>query len=126
MTRLRLSFAVAALCLVLPLTEAAAAGPQQGITLQVPANPLTPVPPRPPAVVPPANGFQPAPLPNRDIDDVPAPRASTEPSLRPSLFTRTDTYRGDGFSKGSTATSEQERRVRPGVGLNLRMPFSPN
>ena len=108
--------------LLLPLM---AAGPQQGITLQVPSNPLTPVPPRPPAVPPPI-GFQPAPLPNRDLDDVPAPRASNEPSVRPSLFNRNDTYRGDGFSKGSTATSEQERRVKPGVGFNLRMPFAPN
>ena len=109
--------------IVLPL---AAASPQQGMSLQVPSNPLTPVPPRPPAVVPPANGFLPAPLPNRDIDDVPAPRASTDPSLRPSLFNRQDTYRGEGFSKGSTASSEQERRVKPGVGFNLKMPFSPN
>lgn len=110
------------LLVMLPLLAAA---PQQGLTLQVPSNPLTPIPPRPPAV-PPPTGFQPAPLPNRDIDDLPAPKASNEPSLRPSLFNRNDTYRGEGFSKGSTATSEQERRVKPGVGFNLKMPFAPN
>lgn len=107
---------------ILPL---AAASPQQGITLQVPSNPLTPIPPRPPAT-PPTAGFQPAPLPNRDIEDAPPAKAGTEPSLRPSLFTRTDTYRGEGFSKGSTANTEQERRLKPGVGFNLKMPLSPN
>ena len=111
--------------LLLVLLPLAAAAPQQGIRLEVPSNPLVPVPPRPPAL-PPSRGFQPAPLPNRDIDDLPAPRSTNEPSLRPSLFNRNDTYRGDGFSKGSTATSEQERRVKPGVGFNLKMPFSPN
>ncbi len=110
------------LAVVVPLAAAA----PQGLTLQVPANPLTPIPPRPPANPPPANGLQPAPLPNRDLEDQPAPRAGAETSLRPSLFTRGDTYRGEGFSKGSTATTEQERRVKPGVGFNLKMPFSPN
>lgn len=112
------------LALMAPMPLAAAGPQQQGMSLQVPANPLTPIPPRPPANPPPATRFQPAPLPNRDIDDLPAPQASNQPSLRPSLFNRTDTYRGDGFSKGSTASSEQERRVKPGVGFNLKMPFS--
>lgn len=112
---------------ILALLSLMAAAPQQGITLQVPANPLapTPVPPRPPLVRP-TTGLQPAPLPNRDIDDAPVPKTTNQPSIAPSLFNRSDTYRGEGFSKGSTATTEQERRVRPGVGFNLRMPFSPN
>ena len=114
------------LLLILAVLPLAGAAPQGGITLQVPSNPLVPVPPRPPARPPSPNGFQPAPLPNRDLEDVPAPRASTEPSVRPNLFTRSDTYRGEGFSKGSTATADQERRVKPGVGFNLKMPLSPN
>ena len=111
---------------VLGLLAVVAAGPPpRGMSLQVPSNPLLPVPPRPPASA--ASGsYAPAPTPNRDIDGLPSPRASTATTVEPSLVTRSDTYRGEGFAKGSTATSEQERRVRPGVGFNLRMPLSPN
>ena len=115
-----------ALLAIIPL---AAASPPRGVDLQTPSNPLgrnplIPLPPRQPTAPPTA--FQPAPLPNRDIDGLPAPRATGETSVSPSLFTHRDTYRGEGFSKGSTATSEQERRIRPGVGFNLKMPLSPN
>lgn len=68
--------------------------------------------------------FTPAPVPNRDA------RAPTGPRVRrpdaefsPSLFNRSDQFRGDGYSNGSTAQSEQEKRVRPGAGFNLRMPL---
>ena len=103
----------------------AASPPQRGLVLETPANPLTRNQPRaaPPG---PPTAYEPAPLPNRDIDGGTLPRAGTSPSLSPSLFTRSDTYRGEGFSKGSTANSEQDRRVRPGVGFNLKMPLSPN
>lgn len=109
--------------LALPLL---AASPPRTITLDVPAQVSTlPVPAKPPRVRP-RTAYEPAPLPNRDIDGPVAPRASNDPTVAPSLFTRNDTYRGEGFARGSSATAEQERRVRPGAGLNLRMPFAPN
>ena len=112
------------LLLALPLM--AASPPNRGISLQVPSpsGMALPVPPRPPPV-PPAGAFEPAPLPNRGVDAPSGPRESTSPSLAPSLFTRSDTYRGEGFSKGSTAVGEQERRVKPGAGFNLTVPFAP-
>lgn len=118
---------VLALLLALPLAPAAAQQ-NRGLSLQVPANPgtLLPVPPRPLATTPPASPFEPAPLPNRNVESPSGPRASNAPSVAPSLFTRSDTYRGDGYSRGSTAQTEQERRVKPGAGFNLRVPFAPN
>jgi hypothetical protein len=78
--------------------------------------------PAAPAGVPP---FQPAPLPNRDLSTPQGPRASNEPSLAPTLFTTRTQFRGDGFSPGSTAQSEQEHRLKPGAGFSLHMPLSP-
>ena len=111
--------------LALPLL--AASPPQRGLSLQAlppsasPLLPLPPTPPTPPARAP-AREFDPAPLPNRDVEPL-GPRASGAPSVGPSLFTRSDQYRGEGYSKGSTAQSDQERRLKPGAGFSLRMPF---
>jgi hypothetical protein len=111
-------------CLSFMLLPLIAAAPS-GFSLQVPApGSALPVPPQPPAAGPPSL-YQPAPLPNRDAELAP-PRASNATTLAPSLFTRPDEYRGDGFSKGSTAQSEQEKRLRPGAGFSLKMPLSPN
>lgn len=103
---------------------------QRGIVLQTtPApSPLLPLPQRPQdALRPPTNSaFEPAPTPNRDASGPAAPRASNEPQLSPTLFTRRNQFRGDGYSPGSTAQEEQERKVRPGAGFNLRMPLTPN
>ena len=113
---------VALVLLALPLLAVAA---ERRLDLQVsPPDSSLPVPPTPPTAGP-ASTYQPAPLPNRDVE-LSAPRASNAPSVGPSLFTRPDQYRGDGFAKGSTAQTEQEKRVRPGAGLSLRLPFSPN
>lgn len=114
------------LCLPLLMLPVLAAGPHRGIQLEVPqqGSPL-PSPPRPPRILPPS-AYQPAPLPNRNLDAPRGPRASNETTVAPSLFNRTDTYRGEGFAPGSSASAEQDRRVRPGAGINLRMPFAPN
>lgn len=64
-----------------------------------------------------------APTPNRDLDAPAGPRASAAPQLAPSLFTRGQQYRGEGFSSGSTAQAEQERRAQPGAGFKLRLPL---
>lgn len=105
----------------------AAAGPApQGFNLQVPASPLIPLPPRPPVQVPKPGSLQAAPMPNRDLEGPTGPRADDSASVAPSLFNRSDQFRGDGYSRGSTNQTEVEKRVKPGAGINLRMPFSPN
>lgn len=110
---------------VVALPLAGAASPQRGFNLQVPGpNSSLPVPPLPPAI-PPVSTYSPAPTPNRDIDG-PSRGGTSGPSLSPSLLLRNDTYRGEGFNKGSTAQGEQEKRVRPGAGFNLRVPLTPN
>jgi len=109
--------------LALPLL--AAAPTQKQLTLAVPLNDgalLNPGGPAPlPTTSPPA--FTPAPTPNRDIG-LAIPRASNAPSVSPSLFTRSDQYRGEGFSPNSTAQIDQERRVKPGAGLSLHVPLT--
>lgn len=112
--------------LALPLLAAA---PQSSkFSLAVPAdnNPLLPVGPQAYSLGTPARGpiYEPAPLPNRDLS-APLARASNEPTLAPTLFTTKNQYRGDGFSRDSTAQSEQEKRVKPGAGFSLRMPLTP-
>ncbi len=98
----------------------------RGLNLQaVPQrSPLLPLPPAPPSggasSVP---NYDLAPTPNRDLDAPVGPRASTAPELAPGLFTRGQQYRGEGYSAGSTAQSEQERRLRPGAGFKLRLPL---
>jgi hypothetical protein len=96
-----------------------------GLNLQVPApGSNLPVPPEPPAAGPPTR-FQPAPTPNRDVE-LSKPKASTATTFSPSLFTRPEEYHGDGFSKGSTVQSDQEKRLKPTPGFSLHMPLSPN
>ena len=109
----------------LALALAAAGPPQRGFSLQVPAAPgsTLPVPPVPPA---PTSLFAPAPLPNRDMEFPNAPRSSNATTVAPSLFTRGDQYRGEGFAKGSTAQTAQEQRARPGAGISLKMPLTGN
>ena len=71
-----------------------------------------------------SSAYAPAPLPNRELAPATA-RASTEPSLAPTLFTSRTQFRGDGFSPGSTAQSDQEHRAKPGAGISLHMPITP-
>lgn len=102
----------------------AAAPLQRGLSLEIPSGPDLPTPPTLPTVRHPTTAFQPAPLPNRDVDGPAPPKAGTEASLRPSVFTRGDSYRGDGFNPGSTAQTEQDKRAHPGAGFSLKMPLT--
>ncbi|GAC1344482.1 MAG: hypothetical protein NVSMB18_22160 [Acetobacteraceae bacterium] len=114
--------ALAALAALLLL---AASPPPRSFSLVVPEDTsLLPAPAPPPRRIVPASPYQPAPLPNRDLNAPLGPRASNAPSVAPKLFTRSDQYRGDGYAPGSTAQIEQERRVKPGAGFNLRMPLT--
>ncbi len=78
-------------------------------------------PPRPPPK-PGIPGFTAAPTPDPEAS-VPATEASKDSSLSPSLFTRHDQYRGEGISPSSSAQSGQDRKSKPGAGLNLTMPL---
>ncbi len=100
---------------------------RRGLNLQATpqGSPLLPVPPTPPRSAQTQSGpnYDPAPTPNRDVDAPQGPRANNSPELAPSLFTRGQQYRGEGYSPGSSAQAEQERRARPGAGFKLRLPL---
>ncbi len=100
---------------------AAAASPPPNLSPVVPMPSLTTRAPAPaPASAPP--GYTAAPTPNDDIY-APVTRASKDASVSPGFFTRRDQYRGEGLSRGSSAQTEQDRRVKPGAGINLSMPL---
>lgn len=71
-----------------------------------------------------ASRFAAAPVPNLD-EAAPVLRTlgPARPEVAPSLFRRTNTYRGEGFTTGSSAESEQTRRIAPTPGVNLSMPL---
>lgn len=95
-----------------------AASPQRGFVLEGGPLALPQAPSPPPA----AQRFEPAPRPNRDLSAPPGPRATKEPQFGPALFHRQDQYRGEGIDPRSSAQAEQERRLLPGAGFNLRIP----
>ena len=104
---------------VLALLVVAAAQPPSSQNAPYPNfNAQRPAPP--PATEP--QGFTLAPTPNAD-SYAPVTRASKDASVAPGFFTRRDQYRGEGLSPGSSAQIEQDRRVRPGAGINLTMPL---
>jgi len=97
------------------------ATPQDPALLHTPPAPFLGTPTQPGGQ--PGPSYDLAPTPNRDLDGPRAPRASNSPELAPGLFTRGQQYRGEGYSQGSSAQSEQERRARPGAGFKLRLPL---
>lgn len=108
--------------LALPIV---AAGPlDRPLTLTVPAQGAFSLQQPMPKLASRTPSFQPAPLPNRDLSTPIPERATSEPSLAPTLFTTRTQFRGDGFSPGSTAQSDQEKKLKPGAGFSLHMPFS--
>ena len=71
----------------------------------------------------PANpGFQPAPVPNPDLF-APRSRGQAGAAVTPNLFHQQKTYRGEGFTPGSTAEGEQTKRVKPTPGMSLTVPL---
>ncbi len=109
------------------LLPAPALPQHRGLNLQAtpPSSPLLPLPPTPPSAAAAGAGpnYDAAPTPNRDLDVPAGPRDKAAPELAPGFFSRGEQYRGEGFSTGSTAQAEQERRVHPGAGLRLRLPL---
>lgn len=100
-----------------------AAAPNRQLSLSVPSD-STLQPLAPPSATAPRQRYEPAPLPDRGLA-LTVPRTTAEPHVAPTLFTTRDQYRGDGFSRGSTAQAEQEHRYKPPVGFSLHMPFQP-
>ena len=98
----------------------AGAGPGGSFTTTAPAPSITPTQPRPAPAAP--SRFTDAPTPNQD-SNAPRSRASTDASVSPGFFSRRDQYRGEGLSAGSSAQAEQDRRAKPGAGINLTMPL---
>ncbi len=103
----------------------AAAPPGSGSFLITPGQQLFLTQPshRAAASTAPASNFAPAPTPNRDTEAPLGPPPSMNATVTPSLFTRKEQYRGDGFSPYSTAQDAEERHLQPGAGFNVKMPI---
>jgi hypothetical protein len=116
---------VVAALLVAPLLASAAAGQTaRGLFLQAqPDSPLLPVPPARPGAPPDPRVFQPAPTPNRDLYAPLGPRASNAPELAPEVYSRKDSYRGDGLTQGSSSENSVDRRAKPAPGFSLHLPL---
>lgn len=112
---------------VLSVAAAAASTTQQapwGNTIWVQPLPTPPQPPKKPApVARGADGYEPAPVPDTDVYTPHAERGPVGPTLTPGLFQPGKTYRGEGFTPGSTAQGDQEKRFRPTPGINLSVPL---
>ena len=101
----------------------AAASPPQGLSLQVvPDFPFTANAPARKPAKPAGPIYEPAPLPNPDVA-APQRAAGGGTEISPSLFNRRDGYRGDSFTRGETAQSNQSRRTTPSAGFTLKMPM---
>jgi len=100
----------------------AAAAPQSWFSTAPTVPPIISVRPQVLATPDTPPGFEPAPTPNRDTLS-PVTKASKDASLAPGIFTRRDQYRGEGLDPANSAQIEQERRAKPGAGINLSMPL---
>jgi hypothetical protein len=80
-----------------------------------------PLPPQPPAHSPGPN-FQPAPMPNRDLQ-APNGTSSGGTSFGPAIFTNRQQFGGEAFTPNSTVQGEQEKRLRPTPGFSLKVPL---
>jgi hypothetical protein len=71
------------------------------------------------------SGFTSAPVPNSDAG-IPfvKDRNAKQAQLAPNLFTPPGTgYRGEGYIPSSSADAEQQRKVKPGAGVALKVPL---
>jgi len=123
-TRRRALLAAFALLSALPPAGAQEAAPAPRRRAQRPL-PLPPAPVPPPELAlgapPTPPGFEPAPVPNRDLEP---PRVAQHdgPSLSPSIIQRRLPGRGQA-AEGSPSLTE-ERLFDPAPGARLRVPFS--
>ena len=106
--------------LVLMGLLAMGASPTSSFVTATPMPSFAPTPHAPPITAPP--GYTTAPTPNED-SLAPQAKASKDASVGPGFFTRRDQYRGEGLSPSSSVQAEQDRKAKPGAGINLRMPL---
>lgn len=106
--------------LALPLIAAA---PPRRLTMTVPSNSFGSQT-APQASATPSR-YQPAPLPNRNFDGPASAGGPASPSLSPTMFTRSEQFRGDGYVSHSTAQVSEEHNFKPSVGFKLQVPLTP-
>jgi hypothetical protein len=107
-----------------------AAGPPPTLSLSPSQGAPIPIPVGEPKVQPiiakVGSGYTAAPVPNSDftIPFVKDPRQS-QAQLAPGLFAPPATgYRGEGYVPGSSAEGEQQRKLKPAPGINLKVPLN--
>ena len=98
---------------------AAAAAPPNSFSNSTPMPSFTV---KPQKLVPNAQGFDAAPIPNQDAF-APTTRATSDASIAPNVFTRKDQYRGESIQPNSSAQTQEDRKALPGAGFSLRMPL---
>lgn len=75
------------------------------------------------ATVPGVGRFEPAPTPNQNVT-APRPPAVTGTVVSPTMFRPASTYRGDGYTHGSSQQVTQEPRRMPLPGISLTVPLN--
>jgi hypothetical protein len=68
--------------------------------------------------------YAPAPVP--DVDQsapVQAELGPPQPEFKPGLFTSKDTYRGEGYTPGSSVQATEQRNAHPAPGILLNVPL---
>ncbi len=69
-------------------------------------------------------GYTLAPTPNSSVSaPMPLDANSKSTAISPGLFRPTKTYGGEGFIAGSTIQDQQQRKVGPTPGINLKVPL---
>ncbi len=115
------------LLLALGLASGAQAA-STGTTFSAPLpSKALPVPPVPPATPPLQlrQGYDPAPVPDLDVQRPQADRLAEQPHTEvvPSLFDSKARRQGDGYVPGSARQYDANTRLRPSPGINLRVPL---
>ena len=67
-------------------------------------------------------GYTAAPTPNGTVS-APVAIDSNKPELAPGLFRRKKTYGGEGFIQGSAVQDQDQRKIGPAAGINLKVPL---
>ncbi len=70
------------------------------------------------------SGFAPAPTPNWDINAPHLASSSGGAVVGPGLFQQRNTYRGEGFTEGSSPQVTQQPRHMPIPGISLKVPLN--
>ena len=69
-----------------------------------------------------SGAFQPAPMPDPDVDPPSGASSARGASLTPALFSHKEEFAGDGFAAASDADHGLDHRRAPAAGLNWSVP----